>query len=121
MANTGEMGIDAARRNVKPRPLTDKERAVLDEFIESIHYSARFVPPPLCPCLPGCADGGASYSDSEYEYRHVQLPKAMLKAIPKEYHDTTKGTLKLLWEDEWRAMGITQVRVRRRRALAADS
>jgi hypothetical protein len=33
----------------------------------------------------------------------------MLKAIPKEYHDATKGTLKLLWEEEWRALGITQV------------
>lgn len=33
----------------------------------------------------------------------------MLKAIPKEYHDSAKGTLKLLWEDEWRAMGMTQV------------
>jgi hypothetical protein len=32
----------------------------------------------------------------------------MLKAIPREYHDKAKGTLKLLWEDEWRAMGITQ-------------
>ena len=50
------------------------------------------------------------YSDSEYEYRHVQLPKAMLKVIPSDYHDKSKGTLKLLWEDEWRAMGITQVR-----------
>ncbi len=60
----------------------------------------------------GLADGGGRHSDSEYEYRHVQLPKAMLKAIPKEYHDTSKGTLKLLWEDEWRAMGITQVRRR---------
>ena len=40
----------------------------------------------------------------------MQLPKAMLKAIPKEYHDSSKGTLKLLWEDEWRSMGITQVR-----------
>lgn len=49
------------------------------------------------------------YSDSEYEYRHVQLPKAMLKAIPKDYHDTAHGTLKLLWEEEWRAIGITQV------------
>jgi hypothetical protein len=49
------------------------------------------------------------YSDDEYEYRHVQLPKAMLKAIPSEYHDKSKGTLKLLWEEEWRAMGITQV------------
>lgn len=50
------------------------------------------------------------YSDSEYEYRHVQLPKAMLKIIPSEYHDKSKGTLKLLWEEEWRGMGITQVR-----------
>jgi hypothetical protein len=51
------------------------------------------------------------YSDNEYEYRHVQLPKNMLKAIPKEYQDPSKGTLKLLWEEEWRALGITQVRV----------
>lgn len=50
------------------------------------------------------------YHDDEYEYRHVQLPKLMLKAIPKEYHDSAKGTLKLLWEEEWRAMGMTQVR-----------
>lgn len=49
------------------------------------------------------------YADDKYEYRHVQLPKAMLKAIPKEYHDSGKGTLKLLWEEEWREMGITQV------------
>lgn len=49
------------------------------------------------------------YSDSEFEYRHVQLPKAMLKAIPKDYHDASHGTLKLLWEEEWRALGITQV------------
>lgn len=33
----------------------------------------------------------------------------MLKAIPKAYHDTGNGTLKLLWEEEWRALGITQV------------
>lgn len=33
----------------------------------------------------------------------------MLKAIPKEYHDASKGTLKLLWEEEWRGIGITQV------------
>jgi cyclin-dependent kinase regulatory subunit CKS1 len=34
----------------------------------------------------------------------------MLKAIPKEYFDGSRGTLKLLWEEEWRALGITQVR-----------
>jgi cyclin-dependent kinase regulatory subunit CKS1 len=32
----------------------------------------------------------------------------MLKAIPKEYFDGSRGTLKLLWEEEWRALGITQ-------------
>ncbi|PVH83414.1 cell cycle regulatory protein [Cadophora sp. DSE1049] len=81
--------MDYNRRNKNPRPLTESEKARLEEFIDSIHYSAR-------------------YSDSEFEYRHVQLPKNMLKAIPKEYHDSSKGTLKLLWEEEWRALGITQ-------------
>lgn len=33
----------------------------------------------------------------------------MLKAIPKDYFDGARGTLKLLWEDEWRGLGITQV------------
>ena len=52
---------------------------------------------------------GNRYNDDMYEYRHVQLPKQMLKAIPKEYFDGSRGTLKLLWEDEWRGLGITQV------------
>ncbi|MCJ1415546.1 Cyclin-dependent kinases regulatory subunit (Cell division control protein cks1) [Xylographa parallela] len=81
--------LDHDRRNKRPRMLTETERDKLEEFIDSIHYSAR-------------------YSDNEYEYRHVQLPKAMLKAIPKEYFDPAKGTLKLLWEEEWRGLGITQ-------------
>jgi len=33
----------------------------------------------------------------------------MLKKIPKEYFDGSRGTLKLLWEEEWRGLGITQV------------
>ena len=33
----------------------------------------------------------------------------MLKVIPRDYFDEQKGTLKLLWEEEWRALGITQV------------
>ncbi|PQE29995.1 endoplasmic oxidoreductin-1 protein [Rutstroemia sp. NJR-2017a WRK4] len=81
--------IDYSRRNKYARPLSDAEKERLDEFIDAIHYSAR-------------------YSDDHYEYRHVQLPKAMLKVIPKEYHDPQTGTLKLLWEEEWRALGITQ-------------
>ncbi|RDW81808.1 cyclin-dependent protein kinase regulatory subunit CKS1 [Aspergillus mulundensis] len=85
------MEIDPSRRNKKPRPLLESERERLDEFIDSIHYSAR-------------------YSDDQFEYRHVQLPKNMLKKIPADYFDSSKGTLKLLWEEEWRALGITQVR-----------
>ncbi|KIW97619.1 cyclin-dependent kinase regulatory subunit [Cladophialophora bantiana CBS 173.52] len=81
--------IDVTRRNKKPRLLLESERARLEEFIDSIGYSAR-------------------YSDSEFEYRHVQLPKAMLKVIPRDYFDDSKGTLKLLWEEEWRGLGITQ-------------
>lgn len=33
----------------------------------------------------------------------------MIKKIPKDYFDPSKGVLKLLWEDEWRGLGITQV------------
>lgn len=49
------------------------------------------------------------YNDDKHEYRHVELPKQMLKRIPKEYFKKESGTLKLLWEDEWRGLGITQV------------
>ena len=37
----------------------------------------------------------------------------MIKMIPKDYFDPSKGTLKLLWEEEWRGLGITQVRTTR--------
>lgn len=81
--------LDHDRRNRQPRLLTEAERDKLEEFIEGIHYSSR-------------------YSDDEHEYRHVQLPKDMIKKIPKDYFDPSKGTLKLLWEEEWRGLGITQ-------------
>ena len=54
----------------------------------------------------------------------MQLPKQMLKSIPKEYFVKETGTMKLLWEEEWRALGITQVRgcfVSRRRLTVAES
>jgi len=93
MADTTDMAdmdmTDDSRKNKIPRPVTDAEKLRLEEFTDSLYYSPR-------------------YNDDEYEYRHVQLPKAMLKAIPKEYHDLNKGTLKLLHEEEWRGIGITQ-------------
>ncbi|CCM03618.1 uncharacterized protein FIBRA_05760 [Fibroporia radiculosa] len=62
----------------------------LEEYIEKIHYSDR-------------------YSDDEYEYRHVILPKPLFKMIPKALFNPDKsGTLKLLTEQEWRGIGITQ-------------
>lgn len=33
--------LDNDRRNKRPRMLTEPERERLDEFIDSIHYSAR--------------------------------------------------------------------------------
>jgi len=70
---------------------TNKEqRQKRDELIDKIHYSDR-------------------YADDEYEYRHVILPKAFLKMIPKIFfNDDNTGTLRLLEDHEWRGIGITQ-------------
>ncbi|KAI0345306.1 CKS-domain-containing protein [Trametopsis cervina] len=64
--------------------------AKLEEWIEKIHYSER-------------------YSDDEYEYRHVILPKPLFKILPKGFFNPDdSGTLRLLAEHEWRGIGITQ-------------
>lgn len=39
------MDIDVTRRNKKPRPLSETEKERLEEFVESIHYSARCAQP----------------------------------------------------------------------------
>ncbi|KAG5894948.1 hypothetical protein JTB14_023297 [Gonioctena quinquepunctata] len=39
------------------------------------------------------------YYDEEYEYRHVVLPKEMVKLVPKTH---------LMSEKEWREMGVQQ-------------
>jgi len=108
--------IDTTRRNKRPRVLSDHEKEKLDEFQECIHYSNRcdstFTTtsrPLLLLRLP--ADSIVRYNNDQYEYRHVQLPKNMLKVIPRDYFDGSRGTLKLLWKDEWRGLGITQVRI----------
>ena len=61
-----------------------------DRDFPSIHYSDR-------------------YSDDEFEFRHVILPKPFLQVIPKHLFNPDKsGTLRLLTETEWRAIGIRQ-------------
>lgn len=99
--------LDHDRRNKQPRLLTDAERDKLEEFVDAIHYSSRWGL--RWSGRLGSTDWYARYSDNENEYRHVQLPKEMIKKIPKDYFDPSKGTLKLLWEEEWRGLGITQV------------
>lgn len=48
------------------------------------------------------------YSDDNYEYRHVALPREMLKIIPHDFF-SENGTFKILCEEEWRTdLGITQ-------------
>jgi len=70
---------------------TDKpDEAKINEYIERIHYSDR-------------------YSDDQYEYRHVILPKPLFKLIPKSYfNNDDTGTLRLLADHEWRGIGIQQ-------------
>lgn len=73
----------------RPRYLTDAERSKVLEFSDQIHYSPH-------------------YKDDTHEYRHVMLPKAMLKAIPQDYFNPETGTLRILLEEEWRGLGIIQ-------------
>jgi len=73
----------------RPRPLTPQERERIWAYRDKYYYSPR-------------------YSDDDYEYRHVVLPRELLKLIPRDYF-TENGTFKLLTEDEWRGqLGITQ-------------
>ncbi|TFK54659.1 CKS-domain-containing protein [Heliocybe sulcata] len=66
------------------------KKPTIEDMIDKIHYSDR-------------------YSDDEYEYRHVILPKPFLRYLPKEYFNKDdSGTLRLLNEEEWRGIGIQQ-------------
>jgi cyclin-dependent kinase regulatory subunit CKS1 len=48
------------------------------------------------------------YFDDIYEYRHIIMPKALFKLIPKQFFEGDTGVLRLLSENEWRALGISQ-------------
>ena len=57
----------------------ERERDI-EEYENEIHYSAR-------------------YRDESHEYRHVILPKQLVKYLPKN---------RLMSEDEWRGLGVKQ-------------
>ncbi|KAF9075686.1 regulatory subunit of cyclin-dependent kinase [Rhodocollybia butyracea] len=65
------------------------EQKKLEEILDKINYSDR-------------------YSDDTFEYRHVILPKQLLKYIPENYWDQSTGALRLLADKEWRSLGIQQ-------------
>ncbi|KAL7420973.1 Cyclin-dependent kinases regulatory subunit (Cell division control protein cks1) [Cryptotrichosporon argae] len=70
--------------------MPQQKAASLEELSERIIYSER-------------------YSDANFEYRHVILPKQMLKLIPKDYfRQDDPSLLRILDEHEWRGIGITQ-------------
>ena len=53
------------------------------------------------PHFPDEIEYSEKYNDDLYEYRHVLLPKAIYKTIPRG---------RLLTEHEWRGLGVTQSR-----------
>ncbi|GAA5963466.1 hypothetical protein JCM3765_006246 [Sporobolomyces pararoseus] len=59
---------------------TEQKRRDIERWSEEIYYSPR-------------------YSDDEFEYRHVIVPKALVKWLPTD---------RLAEEDEWRGLGIRQ-------------
>lgn len=79
----------AHKAEARPASLTSHERERIFAYRDKYYYSPR-------------------YSDDEYEYRHVALPRDLLKIIPSDYF-CENGTFKILQEDEWRSqLGITQ-------------
>ncbi|GAA5880105.1 hypothetical protein JCM16303_001215 [Sporobolomyces ruberrimus] len=58
----------------------EQKRRDIERYADDIYYSPR-------------------YSDDEYEYRHVIVPKALVKYLPSG---------RLAEEDEWRGLGIRQ-------------
>ena len=53
------------------------------------------------PHFPDEIEYSEKYQDESYEYRHVLLPKNILKKMPRG---------RLLTENEWRALGVQQSR-----------
>mmetsp|Transcript_16420 Transcript_16420/g.28819 ORF Transcript_16420/g.28819 Transcript_16420/m.28819 type:complete len:95 (-) Transcript_16420:98-382(-) len=58
------------------------------------------------PHYPDDIEYSEKYQDSKYEYRHVILTKTAAKEVWK----LTAGAKRLLSEDEWRGVGVTQSR-----------
>mmetsp|Transcript_39226 Transcript_39226/g.63388 ORF Transcript_39226/g.63388 Transcript_39226/m.63388 type:complete len:95 (-) Transcript_39226:99-383(-) len=59
------------------------------------------------PHYPDEIEYSEKYQDDKFEYRHVILPKPILKEM---YNVCAPSKLRLLADEEWRGLGITQSR-----------
>ncbi|KAK9708907.1 transcription factor [Basidiobolus ranarum] len=71
--------LDATKKSLS-RGKEEQKHMDIAKYQDQIYYSDR-------------------YSDDEYEFRHVTLPKPLVKYVPKE---------RLMSEEEWRGLGVTQ-------------
>ncbi|GJN88392.1 hypothetical protein Rhopal_001358-T1 [Rhodotorula paludigena] len=88
------------------------------DLVDRIHYSDRYsddyfeyrrVSLSLPPRRSSeSRDNWAELTCISHPSRHVLLPRQMLKLIPKDYFEPDSNVLRLLTEDEWRGIGITQ-------------
>lgn len=70
--------------------MTSKREYSYEDLVARIHYSDK-------------------YSDDVWEYRHVILPKQLLKILPQAFFDPNEpSVLRILSDEQWRSIGIQQ-------------
>jgi hypothetical protein len=83
--------------NKENRKKEEEEPTYTEKYFDD-EYEYRYGPPP--PLLPRCC--GLTISCARD--RHVFLPKRLVDKMPRN----EKGELRLMTEDEWRDLGVTQ-------------
>lgn len=58
--------LDYSRRNKVPRPLSEAEKERLEEFVDSIHYSARYA----LSSIPALEDAGQVRTHAAPQFAH---------------------------------------------------
>ncbi|BGP47590.1 hypothetical protein JCM10450v2_003453 [Rhodotorula kratochvilovae] len=78
---------------------SEQQRRDVEKWHDQVFYSARYSAPPEGEVGGALDVQQRPTNNDEYEYRHVILPKALVKYLPKD---------RLAEEDEWRSLGIRQ-------------
>lgn len=90
-----------------PEVVKERQQKKLQELIEKSVVCLPPIPANLCSARIRYSD---NYTDDNYLYRHVTLPKGLLRIVPLSFwsHPDRSGGLRLLSEDECRQIGIQQ-------------